>query len=137
MKGRYERLNKEDLDLVVDDRIERLVRKLRSIRPALGHYEFLFRSELSWTKRDLGLRKVFAVLLLGFKMIKEKITNDVDPKTLLQIDRSIEELEEHVSPTRVRYRLFLENELAWIKKEKGIRRSLAKPLPGQRGGDVD
>ena len=47
-----------------------------------------------------------------------------------RIDRSIEQLQEHMEvPTLGAYELFLYDELEWIEHEKRIRRALASSLP--------
>lgn len=55
---------------------------------------------------------------------------DIDPVVDSRIERSIELLEEHISPTLVHYQRFLLEELAWIEWEKGSRFVRVTPLPG-------
>ena len=129
MKGRHEGLTKKEIDLVVDGRIERLIKRLKKLRPALAHYEFLLWNEVGWMKRDMGLRRFFAALILSLKIIKEKIRKDTDQMVIRQIEWSIEQLEEHIPPTLVHYNNFLKDALAWIEHEKNVRKLLATPLP--------
>ncbi len=53
MAGRHEKLKKEQIDKVVDDRIKHTIEILQEhVAPILGSYENFLQTELSWVKTE-------------------------------------------------------------------------------------
>jgi len=132
-KGRHEGTGLIFVDSLspdVDSRIEKLIKRLKIIRPTLSCYKLSLWNEVGWMKRDRGLRRFFVALIFGPRIIVEKIRNKKDPRIIGEIEWSIEQLEEHVPPTKAHYNIFLKNVFNRIRAEEDFRKAMSVPLPG-------
>lgn len=115
--------------LAVELRIRSLVRRLQKLQPTMAQYKVLLLGEVDWLAKDNVQRKATALLILGPQIIYEKLAKKTEPLAIDRIDWAIEQLEEHVSPTKAHFKEFLDRALDYLASDERLEELRKVKLP--------